>query len=596
MYSVSQAYINKLKSADKKIRRIRGSINSVDFTENDILDNSFSFSEIAVKSAEIKLGGVFIGSLKLTFLKSFMDRSGIARGAWKGKVINASIGLFLGYDENEQEIWEDVPIKPYKISEANHSALGIVIEAYDAMYDFDKPIEMNITTGSIYGITTLACNACGVSLGMTEEEMAELPNGDQPSLGLYPDNDIEKWRDLISWVAVTVGGFATINRDGELVFRIWKDEEDIEIGINDRFEGSTWSDFSTKYTGIKMQDMVNGTELYYAVSPDDGLTMDIGANPLLQYGIDSVREEQIRNILTAIQKLQYVPFTSKSLIDPALDLGDVILYSDGIADDAYCCVMRMDFSFTKGATLKGYGKNPALNGARSAQDKAIAQNAKNSKEQGITYYPFIGAKEISLTTTPQRLYRIAFSTAESTTVEVWHEMKWNVSGSDVEITYEYYLDGVKFDHEPVDTLDGGYHSMPHLWWLLDVEGGQVHYWEVKASLNTGSATLGIGDIHAMLKGQKLVGSVKFDGLIEISDIFEPFIGGMDIIGIQESITISTQHPSVISITDEFIPFTGGMDIIGIEDSMSITREKEQYFIITEDGDNLGTEDGDIFIT
>ena len=30
--------------------------------------------------------------------------------------------------------------------------------------------------------------------------------------------------------------------------------------------------------------------------------------------------------------------------------------------------------------------------------------------------------------------------------------------------------------------------------------------------------------------------------------------------------------------------------------MSITREKEQYYLVTENGDNLGTEDGDRFIT
>ena len=597
MYSVSQDYIDKLKSVDKKRRRIQGSINSVNFTENDILEGSFSYSDIAVKSADIKLGGVFVGSMKLTFLQSFITRSGIARGSWRGKEINISIGLYLGLDENEDEIWEDVPLKPFYIDEANHSALGIDIVAYDVMTKFDATIQMSITTGSLYGIASLACSNCGVTLGMTEQEMVALPNGDQPSIGLYSDNDVETWRDLISWIAVTCGGFATINRSGELEFRIWKDEEDIEIGINDRFEGGTWSDFATKYTGIKMQDLVNGTELYYAVTPDDGLTMDIGANPLLQYGIDSVRETQIRNILTAIQKLQYVPFSSTSLIDPALDLGDVILYSDGIADDALSCVMRIDFSFQKGATVKGYGKNPSLNGARSSQDKAIAQNAKNSKEQGITYYPFIGAKEISLTTTPKSLYKISFSTADTTTVEIWHEMKWDVSGSDVEITYEYYLDGVKFDHEPVDTWDTGYHSMPHLWWLLNVEGGQVHTWEVKASLNTGSASLGIGDIHALLKGQKLEGSVKFDGLIEIADIFTPFIGGMDVIGISESITIATQRPTRISVSDTITPFIGGMDIIGLSDNMSLTAQAVQYIRVLENEDTeRTTEDGGTRLT
>jgi hypothetical protein len=598
MYQVSAAYLAKLISIGKKRRRIRGSIGSVNFTENDILENSFSYTDIAVKSADIKLGGVFIGSLKLTFLQSFISH--IPRGTWKGRELNITIGLFLGLDENDEEIWEDVPIKPFTISEANHSALGIDVTAYDDMGKLDASIQLSVTSGLPYGIASLACQECGVTLGMTAEEMAALPNGDQ-ILGLYPESDIETWRDLISWLAVTLGGFATINRSGELVFRTWKDgtQPDIEIGVNDRFTGGTWSDFSTNYSAVQLTNMEDGTALYYAVTPDDGLTMDIGANPLMQYGVASAREAQCRAILNALQNLKYVPFSSSSLIDPALDLGDVILYSDGIADDAVCCVMRIDFSFSKGATVKGYGKNPSLNGARSSQDKAIAQAARGSKEQGITYYPFINTQAVSLTTTPQRLYRIAFATADTTTVELWHEVKWLVDtegGDDVEITYEYYLDGVKFDHEPVDTWSDGYHSMPHPYWLLDVEGGVTHYWEVRASLNRGSASVAIGDIHALLKGQKLVGSVKFDGNLEITEEFTPFIGGMDLVEISESITIATQTPRRISASDSFTPFIGGMDIIGLTDNMSITREKEQFNLVTEDGDNLATEDGDLFIT
>lgn len=591
MYPVSQAYINKLKSKDTKIRRIRGYVDSVDFTENDVLEGSFSYTDMCVKSSEIKLGGVFIATLNLTFLKSFVDR--FPRGSWKDRVITCSVGLFLGYDANNEEIWEDVPIKPYIIDDPQHSALGLDVVAYDAMHKFDKPIQMTTTSGTIYGMASLACQECGVTLGMTAEEMEALPDGDQ-ILGLYPENDIETWHDLISYIAVAVGGFATINRNGELVFRTWHTEPDITIGVNDRFEGGKWSDFSTNYSAVQLNDLQNGEVLYYAVTPDNGMTMDLGSNPLLQYGVNSIKEERCRNILAALQNLKYVPFSSTSLIDPALDLGDVILYDSGIANNALSCVMRLDFSYSKGATVKGYGKNPAMSGAKTSQDKAIAANAKNAKDQGITYYPFINTQAVSLTTTPQRLYRIAFATAETTTVELWHEIKWNVDASDgdVEITYEYYLDGVKFDYEPVDTWGSGYHSIPHPYWLLDVEGGVTHYWEVRASVSGGSATASIGDIHALLKGQKLVGSVKFDGNLEITEEFTPFIGGMDIIGISDNISIATQTPRRISASDSFTPFVGGMDIVGLSDSVRLRTAYEIHTRITEDGDVRITMDGD----
>lgn len=592
MYSVSQAYLTKLKSDDTKIRRIRGYVDTVAFTEDDILDGSYTYTEMCVKSSEIKLGGVWIGTLNLTFLQDFVNR--FPRGSWKNRVITCSIGLYLGLDANNEEIWEDIPIKPYYIDDPQHSELGLDVVAYDAMHNFDKPIEMTTTSGNLFGMATLACNACNVTLGMTAEEMAALPNGDQ-ILGLYPDNDIQTWHDLIYYIAVAVGGFATIDRDGALAFRTWHLTPDIEIGIDDRFKGGKWSDFATSYTAVTVTDIASGEVSYYAVEQDTGMTMDLGAHPLLQYGIPAVKEAQARNILNAIQNLQYTPFSSTSLIDPALDLGDVISYTNGIPNGALGCVMRMDFSFSKGATVKGYGKNPAQSGAKTSQDKAIAAAAKGSKAQGITYYPYINTTAVSLTTTAQRLYRIAFATADTTDVELWHEVKWNVDtngGDPVEITYEYYLDGVKFDYEPVDTWTDGYHSMPHPYWLLEVSGGEVHYWEVKAKINGGSAVASIGDVHALLKGQKLVGQVKFDGNIEIQDTYTPWRKHKSFVSLVDVPVISkiAVNPN-ISVSDTYTPWRKHKSVVALNENMSLTAQTVQYTRVTEDENTRVTEDG-----
>lgn len=597
MYPVSQSYIDKLKSKDTKIRRIRGYVDSVAFTENDVFDGSFNYTDMCVKSSEIKLGGVFIGQLNLTFLQSFVDR--FPRGSWKNRVITCSVGLLVGYDANNEEIWEDIPIKPYYIDDPQHSELGLDVVAYDAMHKFDKPIEMTTTSGNIFGMATLACNACNVTLGMTAEEMAALPNGDQ-ILGLYPDNDIQTWHDLIYYIAVAVGGFATIDRDGALVFRTWHLTPDIEIGIDDRFEGGKWSDFATSYTAVTITDIASGEVSYYAVEQDTGMTMDLGAHPLLQYGIPAVKEAQARNILNAIQNLQYTPFSSTSLIDPALDLGDVISYTNGIPDGALGCVMRMDFSFSKGATVKGYGKNPAQSGAKTPQDKAIAQAAKQQKADSITYYPYINTTAVSLTTTAQRLYRIAFATADTTDVELWHEVKWDVTTTNntpVQITYEYYLDGVKFDYEPVDTWTDGYHSMPHPYWLLEVSGGEVHYWEVRAKINGGSATASIGDVHALLKGQKLVGKVKFDGNIEIQDTYTPWSRHRSVVALSdEVISINRQQPIRIAIADNYTPWNRHRSVVALNENVSLTAQTLQYTRVTEDGNTRVTEEGDVRLT
>lgn len=593
MYPVSSDYINKLTDISKKERRIRGFVDSVAFTENDILEGSFSYTDIAVKSADIKLGGVFIGSLSLTFLKSFIDSSGISRGAWQKKVISFSIGLKVG------NLWVDIPMKPYTISEANHSALGVDIVAYDSMSKFDATISMSTTTGKIYDLANLACQTCNVTLGMTQQEMEALPNGEYV-LSIHEGSDIETWRDLISWIAVTIGGFATINRDNALVFRNWHDEPDIEIDRNNRFTGGSWSDFSTNYTAIKTTNMEDGSVWYDAIAEDTGLTLDIGANPLIQYGTEGVKQTMRQNILNAVQNLKYVPFKSTSLIDPCLDLGDVISYTDGIANNSLCCVMRIDFQYNKGVTLQGYGKNPSLNGARSAQDKAIAAAAGSNKANELTYYTFVNAEAKTIDTSEVSLYSLRFSTAQRTTVEWWHEMKVLSAlggASNQALTLAYYLDDELMDYEPADTWNiNGYHTVHLGGWFENVEPSVSHKFEVRAVVSAGTASIGIGDLHVLLKGQAMNASDKFDGTITLTDDITPFLLGRLIASLTEStVTLDLHRPLPVTVNDTIYTYTLGRLIAPLtEGAVSLRLAFKPFAIVSDDGLYAIVDDSGMF--
>lgn len=593
MYPVSNDYITKLTNISKKERRIRGFVDGVAFTENDILERSFSYTDIAVKSADIKLGGVFVGSLSLTFLKSFMDSSGIARGSWREKVISFSIGLKVG------NTWVDIPMKFYTIDEANHSALGIDIVAYDKMSKFDASISMSTTTGKIYDLANLACQTCNVTLGMTQQEMEALPNGEYV-LSIHENSDIETWRDLISWIAVTIGGFATINRDNALVFRNWHDEPDIEIDRNNRYTGGSWSDFSTNYTAIKTTNMEDGSVWYDAIAEDTGLTLDIGANPLIQYGTEGVKQTMRQNILNAVQNLKYVPFKSTSLIDPCLDLGDVISYTDGIANNSLCCVMRIDFQYSKGVTLQGYGKNPSLNGARSAQDKAIAAAAGSNKANELTYYTFVNAEAKTIGTSEVSLYSLRFSTAQRTTVEWWHEMKvLSALGgeSSQALTLAYYLDDELMDYEPADTWNiNGYHTVHPGGWFENVEPSISHKFEVRAVVSAGTASIGIGDLHVLLKGQAMNASDKFDGTITLTDDITPFLLGRLIASLTEStVTLDLHRPLTVTVNDTIYPYTLGRLIAPLEEgTVSLRLAFKPFAIVSDDGLYAIVDDSGMF--
>ena len=58
----------------------------------------------------------------------------------------------------------------------------------------------------------------------------------------------------------------------------------------------------------------------------------MGVNPLLQFGLEETRRQLFENILNDLSVVNYVPFDSSTIGNPALDLGDVLTFSGGQAD------------------------------------------------------------------------------------------------------------------------------------------------------------------------------------------------------------------------------------------------------------------------
>lgn len=591
MRIVSEAFIAKIKDP-QRVEHVRGYVGTVRFEDNNIIH--LGYQNQCSDNKDVTFGSARIGQLTATF-----RGLNIPRYSWRDLPIVLDYGLEID-DEGTVE-WVDELITA-TIAKAEWTDAGMNVTAYDCLSKLDVNVNFEQTSGSIYGMMTLTEQETGVEFGLSEIECEALPNGDQ-ILGLNQPNDITTYRDFVSAVAAAVGGFATSTGDGKFILRSFADSDVVfTFQAKDRIVGSVFSDYITNYAGIVITDAETGVPTYYdAEGATDGISINLGTNPLLQQGSSAAKTEQRMRLAEVAHGIAYVPFQLAILNCPVFDLGDLIECEGGVAgeDTITCCVMSIDWTFKATTSLKGFGADPNLTAGKSKTDKALTTALKQSKDNGLIYYPFVNTSEITLTTTSERLYRIAFATTDKTSVEIWHEIKWLVDtlgGDAVEITYEYYLDGVKYDHEPVDTLEDGYHSQPHPWFILDVEGGVTHYWEVRAKLDSGSATVAIGDLHAVLKGQKLVGSVKFDGNLEAADEFEPYVRGKNIVGISENISLATQMPIHITASDSFTPYIRGRNLVEVDDNFSLTAQAVQYTRITEDGNMRVTEDGSERVT
>ena len=186
----------------------------------------------------------------------------------------------------------------------------------------------------------------------------------------------------------------------------------IEILQKHRFS-SSFSDFVTRYTAVSSTNLRTQTSEYYALETDDGLTMNLGVNPLLQFGLEETRSELCGNILTALSAVNYVPFDSDTIGNPALDLGDVLTFSGGQADaQQITCVTSFTVKIGGRQSLKCVGKNPRLSQAKSKNDKNISGLLNQIEAGKIGIHTFTNASEYTIGETDVRIISIEFASKE----------------------------------------------------------------------------------------------------------------------------------------------------------------------------------------
>lgn len=264
MYNVSAAFLEEVKKPIIQCK-IWGAVGSESFTEYNIVSGSFHITNQCTDTSDVVLGSVYTGTLSAVFCGL-----SISRYSWVGKIIQVYFSLKL------TSTWEDVPLGFFTIKEAKHTAEGVEVTAYDNMIKFDRKFDAKNfrTAKKMYGYITDVCGICGVHFGMTEQQVQALPNGNT-KIGIVGTksnkelkefgNDIDTYRDLLFWMAQTMACFATINREGELVFRQYKDGENADDEVTEyyRIAGAEFDDFTTNYTGIYVKNTKSGNDIYY---------------------------------------------------------------------------------------------------------------------------------------------------------------------------------------------------------------------------------------------------------------------------------------------------------------------------------------------
>lgn len=606
MYGVSEGYLSKFHGPVQRWR-IKGTVGNVSFTQDNILTGSFSLSDSCSDTNDIKLGVANIGTLSATF-----RNVNIPRNQWYGKKITFQIGLVKGDGTTE---W--VPGNgPYQIDSAEWSAAGVTVEAYNNMRKFDKAFTLTaLSTDTPYNLLKFACQECGVAFGM--DNLNGFVNS---SAYLYLNSqgtDIETWRDVIYWIAQTVGAFCTIDRNGALVLRRFVSSSVDTITEDERFSSVAFSDYITKYTAVSVTIIEDNSTKYYSATVDDGVTMNLGANPFFQ---STLSESLITALVAEIGNIRFTPFSAEMLGGIHFDLGDVVTESGGLGNGSSCLITGYDYTFNASYSMQGVGKNPTLESAKGKTDKNLQGllSRTNLNEVAVYEYtnssPFtIGDDDNALLCSINMASKIdtkavihievdltSASNTPSATYEpdednlihledIWGGIKDTATKGKVTYMIESEEDSV---HKPVESWIDGKHVL-HLMYVLALQSGVSTRFRAYLKSEDGTITIPAGGIWLFASGIGLVGDGKWNGVIEVEDTAAEFnLVEITVASAVDTVDIDLLTPTGISLSDTASDFNVIEIGIGtVTDELTITLHLYSFPRVTEDGIRRVTEDG-----
>ena len=608
MYAVSEEY-KKMITKPSRCFSWSGKIVTKDrkeylFENKDIVKGSGYVARQCSGSSEIELGTVYSAELGISLF------SDIDRYTLEDARITLDFHLQL-----EGGGIETIPMGVFYIAEANRRVKTLEIKAYDSMLKLDKSFNKGLSSAQPYDFLSILSKSCKVELAQTKEEIEALTNGEE-LFGIYQENDIETWRDFLFYLAQALGCFATIDRHGKLLLVPFKDTPVKIIDSRHRFT-SSFSDFVTRYTAVSSTNKKNEKAEYFAKEQDDGLTMNLGVNPLLQFGLEETRKRILKGILEAVSVVEYVPFDSDTIGDPALDLGDVLQFTGGHADGTKKAAITAITTRINGKqSIKCVGKNPKLAEAKSKNDKNLVGLLNSIGETRQSIYTFTNALALEVGAEKTPVINIEFASGDKinaefnaqcvlkvtsnqsvrtinaeTAVELAGESKvisfpltFDEDGKS-EITVYYVLDGHEIEQfHPKETWLSGNHLLALYYPLMEMEANQMHTFEVLMLVKNGKAHIDGQNIMATISGQGLGVQDRWDGRIKAEDTLKSIaIRGVTPFKLKDNMNVHMSTAKNDGLADSLgAVLLSGVQMRELQDELRLFSKIVQDVIGTED--------------
>lgn len=409
MYNVSNSYREAVEKGYFK-GRVSGTMTLesgriVTIDDANIINGSLSINNKCVNNSEFCLGAVYVGQMSVTLYHPNIDRYSL---------YNAQIQLsyFLTLEDGTEE---EVPLGVFFVDKPSRSKKLIQLKCYDAMTKFDVSVAED-SWGSPFALLTLVCEKIGVPLANTEEEILAMCNGDKDfSLN---STRVNTYRDFLSYISMVLGGFATINRLGQLEIRQFHTVPDASITASRR-TSSTVNDYETYFNSVRAR-FVAEQNFYPYVETDDtmstGLLLDMGDIPIVQ-GLEEFKHEVLQNVLTVVKGIRYVPSDFKMSPDPSIDLGDGLTLErvNNTSESVFILVTGYTWSYHKEQSVTSNGTDALLPNVSDSSKKQMDSMEAQIQAKSLVVKTYTNPEDIEIKETDETVIRMSWSAFESTT-------------------------------------------------------------------------------------------------------------------------------------------------------------------------------------
>ena len=622
MYNVSEKFKNAIKASNRKssIYGVLTTSNGTEYLLNDgnIIKDSLYITNQIVNNNKLTFGAVYAGECGLV-INSTIDRYSLF-GA------RLELTFMLELEDGTEEL---LPLGVFNVDAPERIGSKIKLTAVDNMNKFDITVNEDVN-GTWYELLSYISVKCGVELAQTQAELEALHVNTTNQNYTIKQDKIDTYRDALSFLSMVICANATIDNTGRLKMVQYATSACDSNNGSTRLNNCKFSDYTTRYAGIKARFFANENYApYSAVNQDiDGLILDLGDIPIVG-GTNDTKNATVEAMCATISQIAYVPATLYVASNPAYELGDMITCEsvNNTADDVNTYVMAYKYDYRKKETINCYGDNPLL---QNIKDKSKSLNTSDIEAQIASKQMYIvNSTNISDITIAQEFKEIVtlnfsvhsdcrpiciFTIPFSIDIDGYVEFGlYNGLMALDNATYKgyyekgehfatfMYLDDMQKDaRRSMRVLAKCYADVTSATrvqeaklkaiengWSLIVAGAPAELEDIVVDTTEPTAIVKALAVQAIAYTQGINGKGVWDGTLEFKDEFVtiPLLSTMSVGAFEANVIPNATTGVLIDSVDMFglIPLTSTMNVVGFEDNVFVGDVIKDYVLDTSNG-------------